>query len=121
MLPSGNQRYTKIIKRRDQSLRRFPVLYFQEDNVIRVYEALEEHICINLVAQHFRELLNYSYIGRHNRASRSQSLFSIRLNWNGIRLTNNKVKGRGKAFASLVASLQRELSLIRVKSDFIQM
>ncbi|KAF0992776.1 hypothetical protein HZS_712 [Henneguya salminicola] len=60
----------------------FPFRIFQEDNFIRAYGALEEHICIKLVEQHFRELLNYyedSFIGKHKRASWSPTLFPIRL------------------------------------------
>ncbi|KAF0987790.1 hypothetical protein HZS_7713 [Henneguya salminicola] len=46
------------------------VSFIKEDNVIRTYEALEEHICLNGFEQKFRELLNYyedTFIGRHHR------------------------------------------------------
>ncbi|KAF0988690.1 hypothetical protein HZS_6515, partial [Henneguya salminicola] len=110
----GNQHYTKIMKQRGQSFR-----YFQ-DYVIRAYEALEEHICLNGFEQKFREFLNYyedTFIGSHHRTGRSQPLFAIRLcnqserTENGISQTYNKVE----------ASLQSELSLVDVKINTIHM
>ncbi|KAF0987166.1 hypothetical protein HZS_4220 [Henneguya salminicola] len=111
------------------------VAFIKEDNVIRAYEALEEHICLNGFEQQFRELLNYyedTFIGRHHRTGRSQPLFPIRL-WNqsertenGISRTNKKVEGRHNAFAHLVGGnhpiiLKLELSLVDVKIDTIHM
>ncbi|KAF0991452.1 hypothetical protein HZS_244 [Henneguya salminicola] len=87
------------------------VTFNKEDIVIRAYEALQEHICLNEYEQQFRELLNYygdTSIGRHNRIGRSQPLFFFRL-WNqsertenAISRTNNKVEVRHNAFARLV-------------------
>ncbi|KAF0992072.1 LOW QUALITY PROTEIN: hypothetical protein HZS_4097 [Henneguya salminicola] len=88
--------------------------FIEEDNVIRAYEALEEHICLNEI-QRTSEL--GTFIGRHHRTGRSQSLFSIRLcnqfegTESGISRTNNKVE----------ASLQRKLSLVDVKIETIHM
>ncbi|KAF0988273.1 hypothetical protein HZS_2680 [Henneguya salminicola] len=87
------------------------IAFIQEDNVIRVYEALQEHICLNGLEQQFRELLNYydgTFMGRHPSTGRSQPFFSIQL-WNPsertenrISRTNNKVEGGHNAFAHLV-------------------
>ncbi|KAF0993346.1 hypothetical protein HZS_914 [Henneguya salminicola] len=82
----------------------------QEDNVIRAYETLEEHMRSNCFQKKFRDLLNYirdTLIKRHNYLGPSQPLFPIRL-WNqyertenGISLTTNKVEGWHNAFVRL--------------------
>ncbi|KAF0991729.1 hypothetical protein HZS_2475 [Henneguya salminicola] len=117
------------------------IAFIEEDNVIRAYEALEEHLCLNSFEQQFRELLNYyedTFIGRRHLTGRPQPLFPIRL-WNqsertenGTSGTNNKVNDWHNAFARLVrvnhqnifkflASLQRKLCLVYVKIEHIHM
>ncbi|KAF0986125.1 hypothetical protein HZS_2807 [Henneguya salminicola] len=85
--------------------------FIKEDNVIRAYEALKEHICYNGFEQQFRELLNYyedTFIERHH------------------------LEGLHNAFARLVgknhpnifkflASLQRLLSHVDIKINTIHM
>ncbi|KAF0987743.1 hypothetical protein HZS_2661 [Henneguya salminicola] len=108
-----------------------------QDNDIQAYEATEEHICLNGFEQQFRELLNYyegTFIGRHHRTGRSQSVFPIRLlnqskrTENVISRTNNKIEGWHNAFARLVRGNQanifkflRELSFVDIKIDTIHM
>ncbi|KAF0986577.1 hypothetical protein HZS_1929 [Henneguya salminicola] len=137
-IQSGGQ---STLYKDNETARCFRLLHLLKKNVIRAYEALEEHIYLNGYEKKFRELLDYyeeNFIGRHHRTGRSQPLFTIRL-WNqskrtenGISRTNNNVDGYHNVFERLVggnhsnifkflASLQRKLSFVDVKIDTIHM
>ncbi|KAF0985816.1 hypothetical protein HZS_6753 [Henneguya salminicola] len=85
----GNQDHTKIMKQRGQSLRCFRLLH------------LLKKIILFECTKHWKNIYASmgTFIGRHHRTGRSQSLFSIRLcnqsegTERGISRTNNKVEG----------------------------